>query len=225
MNNGRGKERRVRNISVFLILGSFILAGCVHFGKVSTNIAPTAAAPQKYPSKIAIYFTPKLLNCEVVRKPDTMYGGTHEYRYLWGPSLKAALTKSVQAAYADVVVVKDPPRPGEFDRVLGFDLARADLLVEFVPGYLSQEAKAQAAVEITMEVFDGKTMLPRQTFPVTGKGSSSKDASGFAAYASSHFTAAMERAIQQLSEIVSNLLISGAAEPRGATAAKVPSNQ
>jgi hypothetical protein len=215
----------VRNVLVFLILGVVILAGCVHFKTVSTNVAPTATAPQKYPAKIAIYFTPRLLNCETVRKPDTMYGEAHEYRYQLGPSLKAALTKSVQSAYADVVVVKDPPRPGEFERVLGFDLPRVDLLVEFVPGYLSQQAKAQAAVDITMEVFDGKTMKSMKTLPVTGKGSSSKDASGFAAYASSHFTAAMERAIQQLSEIVSNLLISMAAEPRGATATKLPSNK
>jgi hypothetical protein len=35
----------------------------------------------------------------------------------------------------------------------------------------------------------------------------------------------MERAIQQLSERVSNLLISGGAEPRGATGTKLPSNK
>ena len=60
--------------------------------------------------------------------------------------------------------------------------------------------------------------MPPTSFPVAyGKGSSSKDASGFAAYASGKFTEAMEKAIQQLSEIVSNLLISGAAEPKKGT--------
>jgi hypothetical protein len=53
-----------------------------------------------------------------------------------------------------------------------------------------------------------------KNLPVTGRGASTKDASGFAAYASSHFSAAMEKAIQQLSEIVSNLMITGTAEPR-----------
>jgi len=203
----------VRNVLIFLILGVLVLAGCVHFRTVSTDIAPTATTPQKYSAKMAVYFTPRLVNCQVIRKPDTAYGGTHQYRYMWGPALQAALTKSVQSAYADVSVVKEPPRPGEFDRVVAVDLPRVDLLVEFVPGYLRQEAKAKATLDITMEILDGKTMRTVKTLPVTGKGSSSKDASGFGAYASSQFTAAMERAIQQLSEIVSNLLITGAAEP------------
>jgi hypothetical protein len=185
----------VRNVLVFLTLGILILAGCVHFNTVSTNIAPTATTPQKYPAKVAIYFTPRLANCEVIRKPDTMYGGWHEYRYLWGPALKAALTKSVQSAYTDVAVLNGPPGPGEFERVLGFDLPHVGLLVEFVPGYLRQEAKADATIEISIEVIDGKTMRTLRTLPVTGKGSSKKDASGFAAYASSQFTAAMEYAI------------------------------
>jgi hypothetical protein len=154
------------------------------------------------------------MHCEVVRKPDTMYGSTHEYRYLWGPAIQEALTKSVKAAYANVSVVEVPPRPGEFDRVLAFDLENVDLIVEFVPGYLRQEARAQAAIHITMEVFDGKSMRSLKKLPVTGRGASTKDASGFAAYSSSHFSAAMEKAIQQLSEIVSNLVITGTAEPR-----------
>ncbi len=207
----------MRNDLIFLILGALILAGCVHFKAVSTDIAPTATTPQKYPAKMGIYFAPRLRECVVIRKPDTLYGSTHEYRYVWGPSLVAALTKSVQSAYENVTVVNGPPRPGEFDRVLAFDLPKVGLLVEFVPGYLRQEAKAEAAIEIAMEAIDGKTMMTLRTLPVTGKGSSSKDASGFGAYAASQFTAAMERAIQQLSEIVSNLLISGGAEPRGGT--------
>jgi hypothetical protein len=215
----------MRKVLVFLTLGVLILAGCVHFGTVSTNIAPTVAAPQKYPAKVAIFFAPRLRECEVVRKPDTATGSMHEYRYLWGPSLKAALTKSVQAAYENVAVVNGPPRPGEFDRVLAFDLPKVDLLVEFVPGYLSQEAKANAAITVSIEVLDGKTMETRRTLPVTGKGSSSKDASGFGAYAASQFTAAMERAIQQLTEITSNLMISGAAEPGGGVPIKSPSNK
>jgi hypothetical protein len=225
MSHGRGKERRVRKVLIFLALGVLILSGCVHFNTVSTNIAPTVTTPQKYPAKMAIYFTPRLADCQVIRKPDTMYGEAHEYRYVWGPALQATLTKSVQTAYADVTVVNGPPLPGEFERVLGFDLPHVGLLVEFVPGYLRQEARANATIEISIEVIDGKTMRTLRTLPVTGKGSSKKDASGFAAYASSQFTAAMERAIQQLSEIVSNLLISGGAEPRGATGTKLPSNK
>lgn len=204
----------MRTVLIFLTMWAFISVGCVHFRTVATDIAPTVTISQKYPAKVGVYFTPRLVNCEVIRKPDTMYGGAHEYRYLWGPAVKAALTRSIQSAYADVSVLNGPPSPGEFERVLAFDLPKVDLLVEFVPGYLRQEAKAQASIDITMEILDGKTMRAVQNLPVTGKGASSKDASGFAAYASGQFSLAMENAIQELSEIVSNLLITGSAEPR-----------
>jgi hypothetical protein len=207
----------MRKVLALLIIGSFILAGCIHFKEVSTNIAPTAATPQKYTAKMGVYFTPRLRNCMVTRKPDTMYGADHEYNYAWGPSLVAALTKSVQSAYADVKVVNEPPKPGDFERVLVFDLSWVDLVVEFIPGYLRQEAKAKALIKVNMEVYDGKTIKLLKTMPVEGKGSSLKDASGFVAYASMQFTAAMEEAFQQLSEIVSNLLIMGGAEPRKGT--------
>jgi len=203
----------MRKVLILLTLWAFIPVSCVHFRTVSTDIAPTAAIPQKYPARMGIYFASRLLKCVITRKPDTMYGARHEYRYEWGPSLQAALTKSVQAAYSDVTVANGPPRPGEFDRVIAFDLPKVDLIVEFVPGYLRQEAKAKASITVSLEIFDGKTMDSLKTLPATGKGASAEDASGFTPYASKHFTEAMEIAIQQLSEIVSNLLISGAAEP------------
>uniref|UniRef100_A0A7C3V036 ABC-type transport auxiliary lipoprotein component domain-containing protein n=1 Tax=Desulfobacca acetoxidans TaxID=60893 RepID=A0A7C3V036_9BACT len=198
---------------VLLAFGALIVAGCVHFGKIATDIAPTAATPVKYPASMGLFYTTRLTNCLVVRKPGTMYGGSHEYRYHWGPALQAALTKSVEAAYANVRVVNRLPSPGEFDRVIKFDLTWVDLAVEFVPGYLRQEAKADSAVHIEMEIFDGKTMRSVKKLPVVGKGSSRKDASGFSAYASKQFTLATEKAIQQLSEIVTHLLITGTAEP------------
>jgi hypothetical protein len=219
------QEKSRRRVLLLLTLGAVIVAGCVHFRTVSTDIAPTVTTPQKYPAKTAVYFAPRLVNCEVAKKPDTMYGGSHEYRYRWGPSLQATLTKCVQSAYADVTVVKEMPGPGEFQRVIAFDVPKMDLLVEFVPGYLRQEAKAKAAIFLTMEIFDGKTMESLRTLPVSGRGSSSEDASGFTPYASKHFTLAMEKALQELSEIVSNLLITGGAEPRGVTGTGLPSNK
>jgi hypothetical protein len=207
----------MRNILVLLIIGSFMLAGCIHYKEVSTNIAPTATMAEKYTAKMGVYFTPRLRNCMVTRKPDTMYGSAHEYNYVWGPSLVAALTKSVQSAYANVTVVNEPPKPGDFERVLAFDLPQVDLVVEFVPGYLRQEAKARAYLKILMKIYDGKTMKLLKTMPVEGRGSSSKDASGFAAYAPMQFTAAMVQAIDQVTEVASNLLIMGAAESKKGT--------
>ena len=204
----------MRKVQVFLLVWAVILAGCVHFRTVSTEIAPTVTTPEKYPARVAVYFTPRLLNCEITRKPDTRYGAEHEYHYRWGPAVEEALTRSVKTAYTDVTTVAAPPGPGQFDRVIAFDLAKVDLVVEFVPGYLSQAAKARASINITMEILDGKTMRSLKKLPVTARGTSTQDASGLAAYASSKFTQAMEKAIQQLSEIVSNLVITGAVEPK-----------
>ena len=204
----------MRKVQVFLLVWAVILAGCVHFRTVSTEIAPTVTTPEKYPARVAVYFTPRLLNCEITRKPDTRYGAEHEYHYRWGPAVEEALTRSVKTAYTDVTTVAVPPGPGQFDRVIAFDLPKVDLVVEFVPGYLSQAAKARASINLTMEILDGKTMRSLKNLPVRARGSSTQDASGFAAYASSKFTQAMEKAIQQLSEIVSNLVITGAAETK-----------
>ena len=148
-----------------------ILAGCVHFRTVSTEIAPTVTAPEKYPARVAVYFAPRLLNCEVIRKPDTRYGAEHEYHYRWGPAVAEALTRSVKTAYTDVTTVTVPPGPGQFDRVIAFDLPKVDLVVEFVPGYLSQEARARASINLTMEILDGKTMRSLKNLPVTARGS------------------------------------------------------
>ncbi len=204
----------MRKVLILLAMWAFIPIGCVHFRTVSTDIAPTATTPLKFPASMAVYYTSRLVNCEVNRKPDTSYGAGHEYYYRWGPAVQEALTKSVKTAYANVTVVPEPPKPGAFDRVVTFDLPKADLVVEFVPGYLRQEAKAKASITITMEILDGKSMKSLKNLTASGKGSSTMDASGFAAYASSKFTKAMENAIQQASEIVSNILITGTAEPR-----------
>lgn len=205
----------MRKMLILLILMVVAPAGCVqHFTTVTTEISPTATTPLKNPAKTAVFFSAKLLNHEVNVRPDTRYGTEHQYTYNWGPALQAALTKSVQAVYSQVTVAKVPPRPGEFERVIAFDIRESKVLVEFIPGYLRQEAKAQAEVTIAMEILDGKFMRTLRMFPASGKGSSIKDASGFAAYAPGQFSLAMEKAIQQLSEIVSNLLMPGSAEKR-----------
>jgi len=121
-----GKEKNLWKILILLTRWAFIPVGCVHFNEVSTTIAPTAATPQKYPATVGVYFAPRLVNCEVVRKPDTRYGGEHEYHDRWGPAVQEALTKSVKSAYSNVTVVNMLPRPGEFDRVLSFDLPKVD---------------------------------------------------------------------------------------------------
>ncbi len=202
------------NILNFLMISVLLVSGCIHFRAIRTDLTPTAAATAKYPTSLAVYFSPQLEQLTRVAKPETSTGGRHTYNYIMGPAVQAALTRSIQAAYANYAVVQVLPRIGEFDRIISFDLQTSKVIVEFIPGYLRQEAKSTAEVQVIMEIIDGASLRTIKKLPVHGKGSSIRDASGFNAYASRHFTLAMEEAIKQLAEITSNLLFSGTAESK-----------
>jgi hypothetical protein len=198
---------------MLLLLVAVFLGGCTYHSKdIPPDIAPTARGDQRFSTHLALLFTPKLLENVVSARPLTVHGGQHVYHYRLGPALQTALLKSVKAAYADVTVVKVLPRPREFDRIISFDLEMADVRVEFIPGYLRQEAKATATIAVIVDIIDGASLKIVRRMPAQGRGSSLKDASGFVPYAPMQFTKAIEDATQQLSEIVSNLLISGGAE-------------
>jgi hypothetical protein len=201
-------------ILVFLTVWVVLVSGCFHFRAIRTDLEPTARATAKYPTSLAVYFSPQLEQLSKVAKPETSVGGRHTYNYIMGPSIQAALIQSVQSAYANYAVVNVLPRMGEFDRIISFDLQSSKVVVEFIPGYLRQEAKSTAEIYVIMETIDGASLKTIKKLPVHGKGSSIQDASGFNAYAPRHFTLAMEEAIKQLAEITSNLLFSGVAESK-----------
>ncbi|MEJ2070327.1 MAG: hypothetical protein P8X58_07960 [Syntrophobacterales bacterium] len=204
----------MRHKFILLMLVAVLLAGCTyHYKDIPTDIAPTAKGDQRYSTHLALLFTPKLLENVVSARPPANHGGQHVYYYRLGPALQTALTKSVKAAYADTTVVKVLPRPREFDRIISIDLEYADVRVDFIPGYLRQDAQATAAIAVIMDIIDGASLRIVRRMPVQGRGSSLKDASGFVPYAPMQFIKAIEDATQQLSEIVSNLLISGGAGP------------
>ena len=198
-----------------LLLVAVLLVGCstYHSKDIPTDIAPTVRGDQRYANKMAVYFTPQLVHYQIITRPLSKQGQEHAYYYLLGPALQTALTKSVKAAYADVTVVKVLPRPKEFDRIIGFGIEKADVQLKFIPGYLAQDAKATAIIGVMVNTIDGASLKILRRMPVQGRGESIEDASGFVPYAPKHFTKAIEDALQQMSEIVSNLLISGGAGP------------
>ncbi|MGQ9689260.1 MAG: hypothetical protein ACUVXF_10810 [Desulfobaccales bacterium] len=198
-----------------LWLWTAVTAGCFHFRAIRSDIAPTGKAPGQSPLKTAVYFSPQLEILTKVTKPDTSVGGRHTYGYIMGPALQEALSRSVQATSPDYSVVKVLPRMKEFERIISFDLESSKVMVEFVPGYLNQQAKATADLIVLMEIIEGSTLKTLRRFRVQGRGTSSRDASGFNAYAAKHFTLAMEEAIRQLADLVTNLLSSGPAAAPG----------
>jgi len=198
---------------LFLPLGAILWCGCFHhIESIPPDITPTVQGEVKPIPKTALYFSPQLVQYEVRTSPATSQGSRHKYYYHLGPALERALTESVKRAYKEVSVVEVLPRPGRFDRIISFQLEKADVQVEFIPGYLRQQAKAKATIAVILEIIDGTSLKTLRQMIVAGRGSSLKDASGFVPYASMQFTEAMEKATQQLAEITTNLLISGGAE-------------
>jgi len=203
----------MRNIFILLTIWASIFSGCFHVETIRTTIAPTATKTIKHPAKMAVHFSAPLEQLVEVKKPVTTYGKRHTYNYIMGPSLQEALIKSVESAYSNISVLEILPSIGEFERVISLELQSSKVIVEFVPGFLSQEAKGTAVVDVTMEVIDGSSLKTIRRLKLQGSVTSTKDVSDYA-HASKHFTSAMEDAIQQLAEKASKLLISGAAESR-----------
>lgn len=196
------------------MLSTTIFAGCTYSGAIRTDISPTAMVGRKYPAKVSIYFAPRLEQYEEVTKPSTFYGSAHTFKFNMGPAIKEALIKSVEAAYSNVSVISESPRPGQFDRDISFDLQSSNINVEFVPGFWNAAAKANAIIHVTMEIMDGSSLKAIQRLTVNGNGFTTQDTSG-GADAQKQFSRAIEDAIRQLAENTANLLISGVAEPKG----------
>jgi hypothetical protein len=198
---------------LLITMVSAIFTGCTYTGAIRTDIAPTSMVARKYPAKVGVYFAPRLVQYEEITKPATFYGSAHTFTFNMGPAMKEALTKSVESAYSNVSILSDPPMPGKFDRVISFDLQSSNIRVEFVPGFWSNSAKANAILHVTMEIADGSSLKAIQRLTVNGNGFTTQKTSG-GADAQTQFSRAIEDAIRQLSDNTANLLISGAAEPK-----------
>jgi hypothetical protein len=198
---------------ILLISSSLIFIGCTYSGAIRTDISPTAMVGRKYPAKVGIYFAPRLEQYEESTNPSTYYGSAHTFTFKMGPAIKEALTKSVGTAYSNVSVLSEPPKPGQFDRDLSFDLQSSNVQIEFVPKFWTSAAKANAIIHVTMEIMDGSSLKAIQRLTVNGNGFTTQDTSG-GGDAQKQFSRAIEDAIRQLAENTANLLISGVAEPK-----------
>lgn len=178
---------------------------CTYSGAIRTDIAPTAMVAQKQPLNVGVYFTPRLVQYEEVAQPSSHLGSAHTFKFSMGPAIKESLTKSVETAYARVTVVSSPPALGEFDRVITFDLQSSNVRIEFVPGFWTNTAKADAIIHVTMNVMDHDQPVQRLT--VSGTGFSAKTFKGGSG-AQKQFSKAIEDAIRQLANNTANLLIS-----------------
>jgi xanthine/uracil/vitamin C permease (AzgA family) len=210
-----GKGKVTKNyLYIFIASVAFttLLIGCTYTGAIRTDIAPTALVGRKYQAKVAVYFAPRLANYIETAKPATM-GSVHTYQFQMGLALTSALTRSVEAAYANVLVVPSPTPPRDFERVFRFDVQSSNVRIELVPGFWSDLAKSDCVLHVSMEIADGTSFKAIQRLSVNGNGFSNKETSG-GDDAQRQFSLAIEDAIRQLTEKTANILISGVGEPR-----------
>ena len=212
-NNGReGKEMKTKNIGLaILLLGSLLAGGCTFTGVIRNDIAPTAMVGRKNEARVGVYFTPRLANYVETSRPATHAGSAHTYEFQMGPALTAALTRSVEAVYANVFVVPTSPREGEFERVFKFNLQSSNVRIEFVPGYFTTSAKADCILHVSMETTNG-SLKAIQRLSINGNGFSNKQTGGVGDEAQRQFSLAIEDAIRQLTENTANLLVAGVGE-------------
>ena len=115
----------------------------------------------------------------------------------------------METVYEKVVRIDSIQPPNQYHRILKFSLINNNLDVYFLKGFLSITAKANCSISVSIEVYENSGKLIRKT-TITGSGFSSKNID--TSSAEKTFAAAVEAAIQQVSDNIANLLISGFAE-------------
>lgn len=200
-------------VLVTICLSSVLLCSCTYSGAIRTNIAPTTMTGKKLSSNVGVYFNPRLASHIETTTPVSACGSAHTYSFDMGPALTASLKKSVEAAYSQVSVLQRVAlQPDQFERIVRFDLQSPNVRIEFLPRFWAAAAKADASIQVSMEIIEGSSLKAIQRFAISGTGFVVKDAN---TWEDAHkiFSIAIEDAIQQVSENAAILLISGVGEP------------
>jgi hypothetical protein len=207
----RNKGGGIRMKYLSLVCLAVVIVGCTHRVAVRPTIQPSALIAEKLPYSVGIVFSDEMKDYEEHVTPSS--GGTgHTYDFEIGSSLCAALRRSVETAYESVVETATQPRAAEYDRVIKFSLQNSKVDVYFQEGFLTTTARADYSLSIGIEAYDGENLDLLRRNTVSGTGFSSKGADAFGADKS--FAEAIEDGVQQVSDNVANLLISGFAEPK-----------
>jgi len=199
----------MRRWIAFLII---FFVGCAHRITVNPNVQPSALVSRKLPYKVAVVFDPNMKNYVEHATPSTFEGSAHTYDFVVGPSLSAALLRSVEIAYENVFVADALTSVGKCDRVIKFVLQNSSMNIYFQSGFLSPTAHCNYTLSVGVEAYDANNHLLLRKATVSGRGFITKAANAFSA--DKYFAKTVEEAIQQVSDNVANLLISGFAEPR-----------
>jgi len=203
---------KIRISIITLLFFLLFICGCVHRIALSPTINPNAFISEKLPYLAGVVFSGELRVYVQHARPSSFTGSAHTYNFEIGDSICAALTRSVETAYHNVIEVKINPARGEYDRIIKFSLQNSDMDIFFDEGFFSHTGRAKYSISIAIEAYDGKELKLLKKTVVSGNGFSSRETSAFSA--SKKFAIAIENGIQQVCDNVANLLISEFAEPK-----------
>lgn len=189
---------------ITLAMCALLSAGCTTTIEVLGPVQPSVVYPQRLPSKTGAIISEEAGSGGVTVRLGRVIGIPQDLYFDYGDVLSDALFRSVLESYQHVTRFLENPRAGQYDLILKF-------IIRNHPGnatspYLDS-VNNQFAIMVMVEALDGSTLeivqrtAVQRSVTYDGKLKS--------------FEKAIERAIQQLSDNVVNLLMSGFPEHTG----------
>jgi hypothetical protein len=207
------KDIIMKKLLLLSVIIVTLTMGCAHTIAINSLIQPDAFIAKKFPYTVAVVFPNDMKAYIEHARPSSFSGSANTYNFEMGKQLCDAIFRAVQIAYENPVEPKTNPQQGEYDRIIKFGIVKSNIDVYFQSGYFSSTARANYAISITIETYDGKTMKLIRKSTVNGSGFSARDNSDVF-YAEKQFAKAIEDGVKQVCDNIASLLISGFAEPK-----------
>ena len=198
-----------------IVFVTTLLLGCAqkHSVPLSSGIPPPAAAKTNVQARVVVSFKEPMRSYRYHVDAIRLMNEFHSYDFEIGPILCNALLRSVNAAYSSVAEISQPASPGKHVLVIVFSLQKSQIDVSFEEK-LTPSARAYSLFTVSVDVFNGKTMVPLHSSVLNGRAflirALGKVSSG---EAEKVFADAIESSIQQLADNATALLAQWAAEP------------
>jgi hypothetical protein len=198
-----------------LVFVTALLLGCTekHSVSLSSGIPPPAAAKTNVQARVGVFFKEPMRSYRHHVDAIRLMNDFHSYDFEIGPTLCNALLRSVATAYSSVAEISRPASPGDYALVIVFSLQKSQIDVSFEER-LTPSARAYSLFAVSVDVFNGKTMVPFHSSTLNGRAFliralgkvSSREAEKV-------FASTIESSIQQLADNAAALLAQWAEEP------------
>jgi hypothetical protein len=210
-----GRGRVIGLSRLCMVLVTALLLGCTqkHPVSLSSDIPPPPVAKTNVQARVAVFFKEPMRSYRHHVDAIRLLNDFHSYDFKIGPTLCNALLRSVNNAYSSVAEISRPASPGDYPLVIVFSLQKSQIDVSFEER-LTPSARAYSLFVVSVDVFNGKTMVPFHSSTVNGRAFLIRALGKVSSQeAEKVFAAAIESSIQQLAGNAVALLAQWAEEP------------